>query len=106
MREVLPPDASILGFMTYDEPETSLWRPFGSRRVLHVRIGESPESVRARGIKYVLVNEEKTREPLEQWLKRMNGRVLEAQDLKLRAGRPSGGWYLVELQPLDATRPN
>lgn len=32
----LPPDLKILGLITWDDPETSLWRPFGSRRIEHV----------------------------------------------------------------------
>ncbi|MGH7975778.1 MAG: hypothetical protein ACREC8_03855, partial [Limisphaerales bacterium] len=32
-KNLLPPGVKILGLVTFDDPETSLWRPFGSRRV-------------------------------------------------------------------------
>jgi len=51
----LPGDASVLGYSADDFPETSLWKPFGSRRILHVKMSDSAEAMRQRGIRYVLV---------------------------------------------------
>jgi hypothetical protein len=102
IRKSLPADASPLGLITFDDPETSLWRPFGSRRILHVKATDTGADVRSRGIKYVLVNEQKTGEAFEQWLQRMNGRLLETKELKLRAGKPPFAWHLVELNPSEA----
>src|SRR6185436_18163792 len=102
IRKSLPADASPLGLITFDDPETSLWRPFGLRRILHVKSIDTGGEVRARGIKYVLVNEQKTGEPFEQWLQRMNGRLLETRELRLRAGKPPFVWHLVELNPFEA----
>jgi hypothetical protein len=105
VRKQLPPDASPLGIVTFDDPETSLWRPFGSRRIVHVVADETAESVRQRGIKYVFVSVEKLREPWEVWLQRMNGRVLQTFDLRLRAGREPFVWRLVEIIPADQGQP-
>ena len=74
-----------------------MWRPFGARRILHVRPQDSAAEVRRRGLKYVLVKEELLLEPWPAWLERMNARVLNTFDLKLRAGREPFRWYLVEL---------
>jgi hypothetical protein len=98
-RTQFPPDASPLGIVTFDDPETSLWRPFGARRILHVQSTESAESVRQRGIRYVFVSVEKLREPWEQWLRRMNARELQRYELRLRAGREPFEWRFVELMP-------
>ena len=103
-RNHFPPDASPLGIVTFDDPETSLWRPFGARRILHVLNSESAESVRQRGIRYVFVSVEKLREPWEKWLQRMNARELETHELRLRAGREPFEWRLVELMPFEEAR--
>jgi len=103
-RNHFPPDASPLGIVTFDDPETSLWRPFGARRILHVLNSESAESVRQRGIRYVFVSVEKLREPWERWLQRMNARELQTYGLTLRAGREPFEWRLVELMPFEEVR--
>ncbi len=36
IRAALPPGESVVGLITADDPETSLWRPFGTRVVVHV----------------------------------------------------------------------
>src|SRR5581483_7936284 len=97
--QALPGDASVLGVVTSDDPETSLWRPFGSRRILHVLAREPAEEIRRRGIKYVLVKVEKLGEPWDEWLRRVDARVLQTFELKLRAGEKPSQWRLVELNP-------
>lgn len=54
---VLPPDANPLGFLAFDEPETGLWRPFGTRRIVHFTPEDTPAELRALGFKYALVSE-------------------------------------------------
>jgi hypothetical protein len=95
--KLLPADAAVVGFVSYDDPETSLWRPFSSRRILHVRPGETGKEIRQRGIRYVLVKEEELREPWEQWLRRTDARLLDSVGLRERASRGPYVWHLVEL---------
>ena len=102
----LPEDATRLGFITADDPETSLWRPFGSRRILHVVTGETGDELRKRDIQYVLVKMMELREPWDAWMRRMDGRVLAAFTLRLRAGDPPSEWRLVELGWSDADVPS
>jgi hypothetical protein len=101
-RAALPPDLKVLGLVTYDDPETSLWQPFGARRVIHVCPEDTAEYLKARGIKHVLV---KTKGfdfrfgcPLEDWLQRMNARIVQTVPLRLRAAEGPADWDLVELQ--------
>jgi hypothetical protein len=94
---LLPPDARVVGLVTADDPETSLWRPFGSRRICHVRVLESGQQARNRGIRYVLVKEALLKEPWDQWLRRMDARLLASLELKLRASARPSRWHLVEL---------
>jgi hypothetical protein len=95
--KVLPADATVLGFVTGDDPEASLWRPFGARRIRHVIADEGGEMVRQRGIKYVLVKDELLVESWEHWLRRMNARSLAAVSLRLRGSRGPYFWHLAEL---------
>lgn len=99
----LPAEAKRLGFVSTDEPETSLWRPFGSRRVLHVSPTDSAAELRERGIEYVLVSGETwsrlTRQTLESWLAGHNAAVTERFSLTLRASGGPADWDLIKLLP-------
>jgi hypothetical protein len=96
---ILPPDATLVGIVTRDDPETSLWRPFGSRRIVHVRADEAIDEIQQRGIKYILVKTDLLHEPWDQWLQRVHGRLLDSLDLRLRAGDGPSTWRLVQLEP-------
>ena len=101
-RAALPPDLKVLGMVTFDDPETSLWRPFGSRRVEHVGPHDTAADLKRRGIEYVLIKGEILGQwfqcPLDDWLKRMNAQVIQTLPLNLRASRGALDWYLVKLQ--------
>ena len=99
----LPPDANPLGYMAFDEPETSLWRPFGSRRDhADFRHDDTPAQLSARGIKYALVSERFFAQHLQmttaEWLQNMNATVIGHYSLQLRAGQDPGGWLLVRFE--------
>jgi hypothetical protein len=105
--EKLPADANPLGLIAIDYPETSLWKPFGSRRVLHVLPGETAAEASARGIRYVLVSAETldshTRETVAQWVARNHAEVVWIMPLRLRASSAATDWTLARL-PADATK--
>jgi hypothetical protein len=96
---LLPADARVVGFSADDFPETSLWKPFGSRRILHVKLTDSAEEVRRRGIAYMLMVTNKLEEPWPQWLQRMDGRELQTVTLKMWGSQPPFVWHLVALNP-------
>src|SRR5260221_14729047 len=56
VRTKLPTNANPLGLVTSDDPETSLWRPFGSRSILHVTRTDTAEDLQRLGIQYVLIS--------------------------------------------------
>jgi hypothetical protein len=93
----LPADATTIGFFADDFPETSLWKPFGSRRILHIKTSDSPEMMRQRGIKYALLVADKLNESWGEWLQRMDARELQTVTLKMWGSRPAFVWHLVEL---------
>ena len=94
---VLPSDAAVLGYRGDDYPETSLWKPFGSRRILHIQASDSAEQVRQRGMKYLLVITDSFHETWPQWVQRMDARELRTVELRLRGGHEPFVWHLVEI---------
>ena len=99
-RAILPPDLKILGMVTFDDPETSLWRPFGSRRIEYVCPDDTAADLKARGVKYILLREQLLgwyNYTLDGWLKRMNAQVVKKVPLDLRASTGPLDWYLVKL---------
>ena len=100
-RALLPADSNPLGMITGDDPEASLWRPFGSRRILHVCHNDSPQELRNKGIKYVLANSVMLSHfglSLEDWLAQNNAQLLRRMSLELRAGMGPAEWFLIELR--------
>lgn len=100
-RAALPPEAKIIGLFTYDDPETSLWRPFGSRRILHVCPQDTRADLKQRGIEYVLLNADKFPAWFgltpEEWAKNMNAEVVRTIPLNLRASDGPRNWVLLKL---------
>ena len=76
----LPPDAKVVGYFPRinngDEP--ALWLPFGVRRVELILPDDSPEYVRAAGVRYVIISAmvlNQSGKTLAQWLQKYNGSV-------------------------------
>jgi hypothetical protein len=103
VRERLPSDANPLGFVATDEVETSLWKPFGSRRILHVKATDTRAQLQERGIRYVLVSTETWerlgKQSLESWFADLGADVVETFTPRLRAGKEPFIWYLIRLRP-------
>ena len=98
----LPADCRTLGYFAYDCPETSLWQPFGTRRIIHVFLGDRSADLKAQGIQYILINpdgfESLFQCPLTRWLTQMNAEVTQTISLRQRAGKPAQAWCLVRLR--------
>jgi hypothetical protein len=107
IRDTLPRNEKIVGMVTFDDPETSLWRPFGTRRIRHVIPVDSAADLQSAGIRYVLVGKQKFvqlfSEPFDSWLTRVNGSVVSSFRLNLRAGDPPSEWVVVRLAPAGNT---
>jgi len=100
-KEILPPGLKILGLVTYDDPETSLWLPLGSREIKHVSPGDTPADLKARGVEYILVKPDVVVTWFDgtpdDWFKRMNATVVKTIPLNLRASVGPLDWYLLKL---------
>lgn len=105
----LPPGLKILGLFTYDDPEVSLWKPFGSRRILHVRPEDTRDYLQRQGIEYVLLGTAKMPDwfhvtPAE-WVSGMQATVVKKIPLTLRAAEGPVEWWLVKLPGTNADHP-
>jgi hypothetical protein len=90
----------VLGFISYDDPETSLWKPFGSRRIIHVCPDDSPDYLKGQGLEYIAAKGDmfgKQFPALDNWLKTMNAQVVQKIELNLRAANGASDWYLIKL---------
>jgi hypothetical protein len=103
-RASLPPNLKVVGYLGLDYPETSLWRPFGSRIIKHINRGDNAATLRNRGIEYILVNTknfELMETTFEPWLKTVHAEIIKKLDLNLRATAWPGDWYLVHVTTIE-----
>jgi hypothetical protein len=102
LRRLLPPQAGVVGaVLSSDDPETSLWRPFGSRRIVQVLATDTPESVRLRGLEYVVVSPrlpDVTGLTLAEWMTKYQAVLVGQVELRVYASqdRPQP-WSVVRL---------
>ena len=102
VREQLPADANPLGYLATDETETSLWKPFGTRRILHVKAADNRQQIQARGIRYILVSAESWerlgKQSFESWCTEIQADRVATFTPKLRASMDPFPWYLIRLR--------
>jgi len=100
-RAALSPNVTTFGAVLHDDPETSLWRPFGPRRVVHVCPGDTADYLKSRGVQFIFLPKETFTQwfnfPLDDWLKQMNAQIVQTIPLNLRASVGPTDWYLVRL---------
>jgi hypothetical protein len=101
-RDALPQGLTVLGLVTTDDPEASLWRPFGSRRIEHVCPQDTPADLKQLGVEYILVGDGAFNTSFnisfDEWCRRMNAQVVQTIPLTLRASAGPRDWHLVKLQ--------
>lgn len=98
----LPAETRVLGMITYDDPESTLWKPFGVRRIIHICPEDTGQELRVRGIRYVLVGQMRFRqifsESFDHWIARMDAEVVQTLSLNLRAADGPSPWCIVRLR--------
>ncbi|MDB6067182.1 MAG: hypothetical protein JWR26_3390 [Pedosphaera sp.] len=100
----LPPDATVLGFVTFDDPEASLWWPLGARRIEHVLTTDTREDLEARGIHYIVVPSRSfaLHESVDAMLQKYDAVKIKTLPLLIRAGQGATDWYILQLNPKAA----
>jgi len=101
VRSLLPPTIKIVGFLGRgDDPDISLWRPFGGRRVEHVLLSDSALQVRRRGIKYLAAGDNNfalNRTTFDAWLQTIGGELIAMTNITVRVSEGPQTWYLVNV---------
>jgi len=98
----IPPSERAIGFLQLgNDPEASLWRPFGTRKVIDVTPADSAEEVKARGIHFVVVSQDalayRYHTTVAFLSAKWSGSLVAEKSLILLAHRGSETWYLLSL---------
>lgn len=96
----LPPDLKVLGLISYDDPETALWQPFGSRQIVCVMPKDTADWLKSCGVEYILARSTLFGDQFPQfndWAKQMNAVMVREIPLNLRAAKGPVAWYLIKL---------
>jgi hypothetical protein len=103
VRALLPQDLAVVGFMAApDDPDISLWRPFGKRRVEHFLITDTAAAIQARHIDYAVVgglNLSLNSTPLEAWLTRARAELVAKTSVTVKLAEGPQDWYVVRFRP-------
>jgi hypothetical protein len=105
-RAALPADCAVVGFVGGDnDPEISLWRPYGHRRVEGILPGDSPAQIRARQIQYAVVGEvclHLQHQTIQRWLQQYDASLVTSFTTTLAVSDGPRFWYVVRLNPASA----
>ena len=103
LRTILPSGESVIGYATANDGEegSSLWLPYGSRRIQYVMPGDTLEKLRADGVHYVVVDMEllyTVHDSLSNWLARYNAVVVRHWTDRTDPYAPPRDYYLIRIQ--------
>jgi hypothetical protein len=103
IRQLLPADVTVVGWVGGEDPEISLWQPLGARRVVHVTAADDAASLPRRGIEYVVISEDVLqtgqKTTYAEWLDRYHCEPAHSLDLLLKATRGPARWHLARVRP-------
>jgi hypothetical protein len=103
LAQVLPPDEPVLGFAPgVDCPAGStIWLPYGQRRIIEVLPDDTLEQMRSEGMHYVVVENaffKSAQVSMQQWLDRCHAVVTTQWQIVEDPYEPPKDFYLVKLQ--------
>jgi hypothetical protein len=101
VRKLLPPDAKTVGFIgSADDVDISFWQPYGTRRVEHFLLTDSPEQIRQK-VKYVVLggyNLNYNHLTLDAWLQQNGAELVGATNATLKVSEGVQPWYVVRFK--------
>jgi len=102
VRALLPPNLAAVGFLARgDDPDISLWRPYGTRRVEHILVSDSPTNIQQRGIEYIVVGEFNfglSGTTFADWQKQTGAELVATTNATVRVSEGAQPWYIVRLR--------
>jgi len=101
IRSLLPAGQTRIGFACLGVAEACLWRPYGSRQVVHVQDQDSGADIARRRLQYIIVNDravEHAGEPgIQAWLRRRGFVLVQSVPMRLEASLPPENVYLARV---------
>ncbi len=102
VRSLLPPDLAVVGFLARgDDPDISLWRPFGTTQVKHLLVSDSPADIRQRSIEYIVVGEFNfglSGTTFAAWQRQTGVELVATTNATVRVSEGPQPWYIVRLR--------
>ena len=104
VRALIPPEVSVIGFASKgNEIEPSLWRPFGTRRVVYVLPGDTAADLRRLGVEYLVIGDETLavrKQSFDDWLKEYGAeKVGQVTINSLYSPYAPFDWYVSRFSP-------
>jgi hypothetical protein len=96
---LLPANLTVVGFIARgDEPDISFWRPFGTKRVEHLLLTDTPANIRQRGIEYAVAGDyyffyEGT--SFAVWKQQTGAELVATTNITIRVSEGPQPWYVV-----------
>ena len=98
-RTALPNGCRVVGFVgASDDPEISLWRPYGGRTVEDILAGDTLAQIDDRQIRYALVSEvflRAQRQKIETWLREHHAAIVTSFSVTTEVSVGPSPWYVV-----------
>jgi hypothetical protein len=89
----LPPGERVIGKVSWVPGEAFLSKPYTTREIVHITANQTPEAVRASGVRYVVLSEVLLRSqvdgPVENWMQRWNAEMVRKIPVHLHPEDPS-----------------
>ena len=102
LRKHIPAGTEAVMFAGSDEPEVSLWRPFGTRRVFDLTAASEVGLRKEPSI--VIASEDGLADiykgTVDQWVATLNGKVLGKEKLLTKVSRGIKEWYVIQTATL------
>jgi len=100
----LPASVNHIGLLSGNTPESSLWKPFGSRRVIHILAKDSLDSIRQRGVEYIVVGRRTMSDDvlfpsLEEWCRINDATIVAEAQVHLLVRFGIEPWYILRIPP-------
>jgi hypothetical protein len=105
IRRLLPAGVDRVGFISGNTPEFSLWKPLGSRRIIHVLPTDSMEMLRERGISYIVAGERTIKEDgfpeFTEWSDKSGVEIIATEEFAVMARLGSETWHLLKIRDVS-----
>ncbi|MFM7181437.1 MAG: hypothetical protein ACKO2G_08240 [Verrucomicrobiales bacterium] len=104
LRHAIPADTRDVAYLSYStSAELPLWKPYMLRKLYHVVASDTINSLRGRGIKYLVLNtggfEKQRGVTPERWIDHEGAKLIFRTKLQLLASELPSEWWVVSLFP-------